>query len=350
VVTLLYFTQFYPEASPHAIFPTPNQDYYGWTNDVTEIEEMTLNFDILKSELNEGKTTRFGTLSRQVTINDDLKVRIEALINQIDPYDIVSSSHMEIIKEYEKYEEVMDAVDSELGGNTRYGSLYRTGGRELTYDEAKEKFNKLGKEDHYTRASARLFGDYMSISASIFPVFLVLVSFSLQRKETDSNEVHMAKLSSIEYIVSKYVSIVIMCSLLYVIYASHATIEYINFAIKGSYSIDYFAFYKVVFVWIVPSILYSVSLSTVILILTSKPLLSVIIPVAQSYLSMKNLAGDYGLTRNLIRYNILGDASLFESYSKAIMLNRFLYCIMAVLLLSVAIGLFQRKRANISAT
>lgn len=347
VLILFYSTQYYPEGSSGAIMPSQDDQFHGWTTEVSEIDEIVYNYRILEAEVRDGSTTRFGKLSRIVAIDDKTGEKIKMFLHEIAPNGLTENPEADVAVDYSRYEDIMRDVDSMLGGNTRYGDTLRTGGRELTYEEAMLKFEKLGEEDQFTRASARLFGDYMGITAAIYPAFLATITLIITNKELRADTVNKAQASTAEFFGSKFLASTILVLAVYLLFATHATIDFLVFALKGSFSIDVFAFYRVVIGWVFPTVLYTISLCMMTVVLTTKPILGVIAPMVHTSLTIRSFIGEYGIDKSFIRFNTLGSAAIYESAKTAIMINRISYAVISLALLVLTQYIFQKRRSQL---
>ena len=347
-IILFYVTQYYPEGSPSAIYPTKGQEYYGWTTEVSEIEEMVQNYRILKSEIRDGQTTKFALLSRYVDIDGSTaEIILEELLEMV-PSGKIDNPKVDIAVSYETYEEIMRDVDSLLGGDTRYGDKFRSGGRSITYDEAYQRFLNLGKEDQFTRASARLFGDYMGLTAAIFPAFLMVITLIVRNKEILAEQVTTGQTNTNTFLLSKILATSILSVVSYMFLALHASMDFIIFASKGDYSIDYFAFFQILFLWILPTILYSITLSMLTIIISGKTWIGILTPLLHSYLTLGPLSGDYGFHKNVIRFNLLGSSQVYQAVKSAILLNRLFYMGLSGILFAISLYVLKNKRQSVT--
>jgi hypothetical protein len=96
--------------------------------------------------------------------------------------------------------------------------------------------------------------------------------------------------------------------------------------------IDYLAFYKYTFLWILPTIMFTTALGMLISIIFENGIAAVPIQFILWMLSLQPLMGNYSLTKIFIRFNTAGNYSNYIIWKPDIIINRLFYIILSVAL------------------
>lgn len=253
------------------------------------------------------------------------------------------------IIDYDSFKEKMNQVDKMLGGGTSYSidSLDYFSFRPATSDDLVERYESLVIDDKITNGYARLFCDYMGIVISWLGVF-VPVAFLLRDRRAKMNELLYPKeISSFKLIGIRYLSLATMMFVPVLIISCVPLVQFAMFAIKNGIAIDYLAFIKYSFAWLLPTLLVVISVSLIVTLLTDSPL-GIVIMFAWGFLTvtsedLSGLAGKNGFAL-IIRFNEVGNLPAVQAQMQALIINRISYVVMALLLLAISIVVFELKR------
>lgn len=376
VVFVLFMTsQMSSEGDAGLQEPVPGQSYYGETvtKDETQIMEGTLANLVEDVYHNSFATYPLG-FYKGVTLNDEETERAESILERCTGksfealeeemtghYGQYDQSSMEeamearagykvTVKEgftYAEFEDAMAEICDLVGKGSSYekdkyeNSIYVP----MTYEQAKEEFDAICEKDRLTRAYMRLFCDYAGIVLSILPIFIG-VSRVLRDKRAKVQQVMFSKpASGALIVVSRYLANLVMLCIPVFVTAFLLQQPYYykaqTFGIQG----DFMAFLTVPGVWLVPEIMIVLALSFLITEFTDT-VLAVFIQVAWGIgglFGATTLVGDFGM-RLVARWNTLGEAVLFSSLEKGLLLNRGYYFLLAVVCVMLTVIVYERKR------
>lgn len=245
---------------------------------------------------------------------------------------------------YERFKELMFQMEEMVGAGSFYSNFQRYGREELTYEDAMEEHENLVRNDKISGAFARLFSDYMGIVLGLFPVFLV-ASFVLKDKKAKMQElIYSRQASSLVIVGSRILALTVMMFLPLIILGIFSTHKIFLVASPMNYRIDLLAFVKYSFIWLLPTLIFSVNLSYLITELTENAIAILIQVVVWFYnLSATLLYGDYGLSL-MIRHNIFGGNEIYRAGFNEIVINRVFYCAVSVVLFYITTIIYSQKR------
>ncbi|WP_425446492.1 ABC transporter permease [Dethiothermospora halolimnae] len=353
ILIFSYHTQFIGDL-PDSIKPTPPNkengynNYYGYTYDVSHMEEMKSVYSSLYRDYKNKETLIHGTvMNKTVKLSqeqiDFLKKTMKKI--SIDGY---QEKGLKIDITYEDYLDLMEEVDKKLGGDTYYDSEYRymITRKRLSYEEALENFNILMEKDKLTRGYGRLFADYMGITAGIYLIFLSAFVITRDKRSKMDGLIYSRKISSFKYILAKYIGLFVSVFIGYIVVATHATIMFTKIASINNYTIDYFAFYKYTIIWIVPTILFTLSIGFIISIVFGNGIVAIPFQFILFSRSVLPLSGDYGLDKFMIRFNSSGKYEQYIQWRPQIITNRIFYVILSIAILIISVLVFEWKRGR----
>ncbi len=253
--------------------------------------------------------------------------------------------------DYNTFKKKIEIVDDMLGGGSSYspGNLYRLGYKQATPEDYIKEYRSLIDDDQITNAYARLYCDYMGIEIALFAVF-VPVAFLLRDRRAKMNElIYPRKVSSVKLIGTRYLSVVSMIFIPILIISFVPLIRLAIFASENGLSIDYLAFIKYSFAWLLPTLLATVSVGFFFTILTDTPV-GILIQFGWAFFTvfMSNdgltaLAGENKMAL-VVRFNMVGGFAEVQSQIGALMINRLGYSVFALILLILSIVLYEMKR------
>ncbi|HDZ5392659.1 TPA: ABC transporter permease [Clostridioides difficile] len=247
----------------------------------------------------------------------------------------------------ERFEEIMQRVDDILGGGSAYAfdKLQRFGVVPVTYDEAMKNYNYTIQKDKVSNGYARIFCDYIGIVLSIFPVF-VAVFMSLKDKRSRMREIIYSKqVSSCKIVLSRYFALVFMMILPVLILGMKDLLPLIFFAKDKGISIDNLAFIKYTLWWILPTLMIVTAVGMSITTLTDTPV-AIIVQLIWWFYSINStgLKGDYSTMGLMIRHNSVLNGDIIIQNFNQIMINRIVISLEALVLVLLAIFLYEQKR------
>lgn len=248
----------------------------------------------------------------------------------------------------EEFKELMNAADTTIGKGSYYGDKYLVGmfGKtEKDYARALEEYNLIIEEDKISGAYARHFSDYTGIALGMFPVFLAVGIWYLDKSSKSENVLYVREVKSRDLVWGRYLAMVVSLSLLIFAIATYYNIRVIiHFGIKN---IDIFAYYRYVLIWLLPTILISLSVGTLVTILTDSPigvvaqLIWFFLDISSNFESMGG--GGYGMSL-ILRHNTVGNTLGYLNNINQILINRLVYIVMAIIMVALSEKIYNIKR------
>lgn len=250
---------------------------------------------------------------------------------------------------YDHFRKLMKEVDDILGGGSNYGDarIRMNAIEPRTYEDAMEEYNILVEKDHLTGGYARLFCDYMGIMLSILPVFLAVTRGLRDRRARMQELIAVRKASSAAIILSRYLAMLVMLMLPVLILSCFPLAECMRYASDAGISIDYLAFVKYSFGWLLPSVMTAASVGLVLTVFTDTALGILVQGIwwfVSIFISMPGMEGGmYGWSL-VPRHNTEGNYSGFQEGFAQLAANRALYAGISVVLILVTIWIYSKKR------
>lgn len=340
IVLLFYFTQFVPSMEVPKKPVANSQGVYGFVPMDDQGEKMKAVYDWMARDYQMGEILTYGfMINKQVRLSEDQKEFIKKAMNRLAPQG-------EIAVSYEEFLTIVRDLDQKLGGSTMYNDKWRDESlkRPMTYEEALQKYKDLIEKDKLTGAFGRLFADYMGITAGIFPIFLGAFVLTRDRRTKAHEIIYSRKISSVTYVLSKYLGILTLVTLCYFLLATAATFYYVNVASTQNLVIDYLAFYKYTFAWIVPTAMFSIALGMLVSVIFGNGIVAIPLQFVLWIQSMLPLKGEYGLSKMLVRFNGLGFTEEYLSWFREIAINRVFYVALSLGLIFLAAWIWSLKR------
>ncbi|GKX32236.1 ABC transporter permease [Vallitalea longa] len=262
--------------------------------------------------------------------------------------ELISSFKKEIERKEineDEYNNILKTLRKELGNNSIYTNEIITNlcERELRNNEYMENQTQILETEKVTGSYARLFADYIGIAVGFFAVFIAGFTLVRDKKHRTYEIVYSKKISSVKYLLSKYIGNVILIFIVVLILAGYTTYK---FSIAYD-NIDYLAFFKYSFTWILPTIMLVTSLAYLLQIIFDNGIVPVIIQFIYWYYSMSFCNNQYNITKYIIRYNSVTGLSEYEQVASNIMVNRLVILVVSIILLVISMWIFSKKRGNI---
>jgi predicted transcriptional regulator len=295
---------------------------------------------------------------KYVKLNKTDTEKIEAILIEITGINIDklkkmnnSESLSEILANininYDRFKELMEEASSIVGVGSNYSkeNLLRLGLRPKTYEEAMKEYKDLIYGDKITNAYARLFSDYLGIVLGLFPAFVVVFYMMRDKKSNMHELIYYRKVSSFKLIVCRYVALVWMMMVPVLVLAVISTVQFLGIGDSLKVSIDYFAFIKYSFAWLLPTVMAVTALGMLLTVLTES-VLAILIQIVWFFMAMASagLGGNYALMQLIIRFNTPGERQLFISNFNSILLNRLFYVVLSATLLALSVYILNLKR------
>lgn len=347
--------------------PIQGQENYGvkYSDDESVIMQSTINKLASELSLNSFPTYPIG-FYKEVKLNDEemskayeiLKditgINKEQLIKEIENYNNTGdNTFIDSIKvkdniNFQEFSEKMNKIDDILGGGSYYNSkrLYENGEVQRTYEDALKDYESIINNDKVSRAYARLFSDYMGIVLAILPIFLAVTRVLKDKRAKAAQVIFSKKCSSTVIILSRYLAIISMIIIPLILISITPTLQSIYSADSNGITADYFAFIRVIFGWLMPNVLVTVSMGFFLTELTNGPI-AILVQGIWWFVSISlggsNLVGNVGM--NLIpRFNALGSYDIYNKIFNELVINRVLYSIVAIVLIVGTIFIYDTKR------
>lgn len=230
-----------------------------------------------------------------------------------------------------------DFTEDRMRGSTRIP---------LDYEGAKEAYEELVEKDGYTGGYARLFCDYMGVTAGILPVFPAVTRILRDRRAGVQDLLYARKASSASVILSRYAALVVLAMVPIVILSLLPMADCIA-AQGGNIRLDYLAFLKYDLGWLLPTVLFVLAVGVFFTELTETALgvfIQAVIWFGALMLGMNGMQGGaYGW--NLVpRHNTEMNYGLFEAGFEQLAANRVLYTVLALILIGMTILVYEVKR------
>lgn len=235
-----------------------------------------------------------------------------------------------------------------LGGNTAFGTKYRQYVFNLNnaLEDEKKQFEIIKTKEKITNAYARYYSDYMVVLAGILPSIFGAFTLIEDRRNKMHELVYSKPISSIKYVLSKFLSIVILFSIYYYLIAITSTILFYRFSQLYNLTIDITAFLKYTTFWVMPTVLFTTALSMFFSILFNNGIISIAIQLIIFFKSAQPLIGDYKLYKPIIRYNEIGNVEFYQNNLYSILINRVSISIISIIILYITIKIYTIVRKN----
>lgn len=348
IILLFYSSQFTGDIDLKGIKPVPNQQFYGKVAITDKTEEIREIYRNINSNLNTGDYLKYGfMINKTVKLSDKDRAVLSTAADKIARTS-PGGTQIELRVSYEEYLRIVRDLDKALGGNTPYGDKYRKMilYRPMTYEEAMDSFNNIINKDKLTNAYGRLFGDYMGITAGFFPIFLSAFILARDRRSRMHEIIYSRSINSHIYVFSKFIALTLIMLSVYLVAATHATVKFAGLAAGHGYIIDYLAFYKYTFSWILPTIMFTTALGILISIIFGNGIAAVPIQFILWMTSLMPLRGSYSLAKILIRFNTAGSYGDYILWKQDIIVNRIFYAVLSVVLIYITSVLLEMKRGG----
>jgi ABC-type transport system involved in multi-copper enzyme maturation permease subunit len=348
--------------------PQPGQEDYGITYSKDEKVIMEKGWETLIRECSANRYVTYPIgFYKEVTLNESKQLRMFSILAELtglaeneleeafNKYGTDPTANREqlglLLSEdltYDHFKELMKQADKLLGGGSNYGDSYLLSNARVpkTYEEALQEYEDILQKDHLSGAYARLFSDYMGIILTILPVFLAVTRGLRDKRARASQVIYARKASSLQIVLSRYLAMLVMVLLPILIMSGMLTVKCAYNGINEGITVDYLAFIKYSFGWLLPAVMISTSVGVFLTELTQTAIAIIVMGLwwfISLFMGVINIGGGYGL--NLIpRHNTFGGYEVYHDNFGRLAANRFIYAVIAILLMAAAAVVFDLKR------
>ena len=257
---------------------------------------------------------------------------------------------------YEEFKEKMKRVDKIIGGGSDYSvnSLNKFSHSQVpvTYEEKSAEYDAFINEDKITGAYAKLFCDYMGIVAGMLSVF-VPAAFLMRDKRARASELIFSRdISSLKFILVRYIALVFMMLIPFLLLSILPSIQLIEFAVKNSLPVDIFGFAKYITAWLLPTLMTTTAVAFILMTVTDTPI-AIAVQFLWGFLSL--MFGSFSAAASgtgelidysslIIRHNSAGHLQIYKDGLTQLTVNRISYAILSIALIALTIFIYEQKR------
>lgn len=243
------------------------------------------------------------------------------------------------------YGDMLEQLQQNFGEHTIYTQdrVKRYGVKVKNYLFNKQEADAIKKYEKVTGAYARLFADYIGIAVGFFSIFIAGFALVKDKRYKAAEMIYTKPVSSIQYVLSKYVGNVVLMLAVVLIIAAYTTY---TFHIEYD-QINYVAFFQYTLTWILPTIMVVTSIGYLIQIIAGNGIVPIIAIFAYWFYSMPFTRQQYHITRYIIRYNKVTTLAKYQEVASAITTNRLFITGASLIILIIALWLFEKKRGHI---
>ena len=349
IVLADFATQFIPDSN--FTKPLPEQEYYGRTTETDIYLEMSRLYKNLSWDLEKGEIIKYPPplgIIKKVKLSNNQKQNLKQMLDNMVPSGILNNPKEDIKISYDEFINMIRNFNKYMGGYTVYSDSLRHTSRPMTYEEALKEYEEITQKDEVTNAFARIFADYMGVAAGLFIIFISAFVLLRDREKNAHEVIYSSEVSSIKYVLSKYVAICISIMICFLSVATYSTIKFINLANINKYTIDYLAFYKYTFTWIMPTVLFTVALGMFLSILFNTSIIPIVVQFMLWFNSIMPLEGEYSLDRYFIRFNTVGSYNEYMQWRNQIICNRVFYTVISFGVIILTSYVWSKRRSNFS--
>ncbi|MHA7963363.1 ABC transporter permease [Paenibacillus sp. CAU 1782] len=246
-------------------------------------------------------------------------------------------------------------LDSELGGWTNYmregvsfmEPIETFEGAMESYHALKAEYDKRVAGNQVFSGMARLFSDYMGLTAGLFPVFLAAFTMGRDRSSRMIELVSSRSIRAWRYVGARYLAHVILISLVYLLLAAVGAWQTAE-ALGG---VGVFGDVLLIFLsysvgWLIPTIMATTAFGLLISIVAGSGIAVIPLQMVWWFISVFPLIGDYRVFKLFLRFNTAAEAETYHRYGNAILANRLFYVFLALAMVAVAARIWERKRSS----
>lgn len=249
----------------------------------------------------------------------------------------------------EEFKSLINELKTLIGGKTLdYERLKDYGSAPLTYEASLAMYNTFINDDEVSGAYARLLCDYAGVVSGIVPTFVTVAIAMGEIRRRKYSMLVDESFNTESSILARFMAIVTVIFVPILLLAVISTSSLTKGVEPLGLTIDYWAFIKYSFAWLLPTIMFSIAIGIFFTELTKTPV-GILIQLVIWACSI-NLWTDDGLNpikydaNMFIRHNIVGEYQIYLHSIYEIMANRISYTVIAILL--VIASKYIRKKQN----
>lgn len=373
----MYFTQFHSDCDETIYEPQPGWSDYGMIEkEVPEVLMPAAAESLVREYLSDSFTAYPIGFYKEVKLNEKKKQKMAEIITEItgitkeqldsfEDYDetgniINQNGEMVYIESeipeinipesltYEHFRELMREADKIIGGGSKYSDDWIIGefsNVPKTYEDAFAEYNQFLNEDKITGAYARLYCDYMGITAAILPVFVAVSLAAIDKKSRMEQLAYSRRISSVKLIFARYAALVCTMIIPVIITSVIALIK-----VKSLYpdnDVDNLAIFRYAAVWLIPNIMTAAAVGMLVTEIASS-LLAIFVQgvwwFGSIMASTGGLTGNIGKFTLVVRHNSIYGLNLFKADYGDFIFNRIFYAVVSVMVIALIAFIYEQKR------
>lgn len=292
----------------------------------------------------------FGAFAHKSKLSQEDREHMKETISRLERVLKEPAKHTTI-----EVQQIAADLDRLLGGWTTY---MREGVSFIepieTYEDAMKNYHALAAEYAERVADgqvypgmARLFSDYMGLTAGLFPVFLAAFAMGRDRSSRINELVTSRSIRAWRYIGARYSAHVVLISLIYLLLAAGAawqTAAALDGTTAFGEALPIFLAYTAG--WLIPTVMATTAFGMLISVATGSGIAAIPLQLLWWFISVFPLIGDYRLYKLFLRFNTGADADTFHRYADTILVNRIFYVLLAVAMVAAAALIWEKRRSN----
>lgn len=266
----------------------------------------------------------------------------------------------EVVKEPSGYtgievQQMAADLDSHLGGWTSYmreGVSFREPVETFEdamsmYEASLDEYEKRVADNGIFAGMARLFSDYMGLTAGLFPVFLAAFMMGRDRSSGMNEIVSSRSIKAWRYVGARYLAHAIIISFLYLLLAAVGAWQTAGALEEaGTFGDALPIFLSYTAGWLLPTILVTLAFGLLISMAVGNGIIAIPLQIVWWFISALPLIGDYRFFKLFLRFNTGAEQETFYRYENAIIANRIFYVLLAVAMVAAAAMIWERKRSS----
>lgn len=291
----------------------------------------------------------FGSFAHKSKLSEADRKAMKAAVEQFKQIAASPAGHTAT-----EVKQVAADLDEKLGGWTNYMRDGMTFIDQITNYEAAMEHYRADEAEYRQRVEehqlipgmARLFADYMGITAGIFPVFLAAFALGRDRASRMDELIGSRRIKALTYVGARFFAYALTVSLVYVlvsVLAAWETAANLGDAVGFLEALPTFLAYGTG--WLLPTVWATTAFGMLIYTIFGSGLAAIPLQVAWWLISALPLIGSYGPTKLFLRFNTPTEAATYRHYADTILLNRVSYTVLAFLLAAAAAWLWERRRS-----
>jgi len=285
---------------------------------------------------------------KHISLSERKQEQIYSVLLEMEDF-VDSSADSDI--DMDDFYRIMRKAGAVIGSNNDYQNPDMYFNRErrwvsfelATYDEALSEYNKFTVQDGVSGGLARLFAKYASIACLLLGA---IVSVFYLLKDKKSEETLSGKsISSVRLFLTKYMALNVILFLPVLIFSATATIHagWIAREISAS-GFDIFAFFKVSFLWVIPTNIFVIAFAMLITVATDTPV--AVIMFAPVWWTQMIITDSFGLHMTIISFYSEFSHDLYRIARTEIIVNRLSYAGISLVLVCITVLLYHLKRGG----